>query len=84
MSRGNVHVTPLSAWPKTRCGKCGETPDNDYHHGTTGDVSFVDLDRNDIVRHTLVARIVDAYAADAAARGGDGEDRQKKEAGHER
>ena len=48
------------------------------------DVSFVDLDRNDIVRHTLVARIVDAYAADAAARGGDGEDRQKKEAGHER
>ena len=36
------------------------------------DVSFVDLDRNDIVRHTLVARIVDAYAADAAA----------KEAGH--
>ena len=32
------------------------------------DVSFVDLDRNDIVRHTLVARIVDAYAADAAAK----------------
>ena len=29
---------------------------------------FVDLDRNDIVRHTLVARIVDAYAADAAAK----------------
>ena len=29
------------------------------------DVSFVDLDRNDIVRHTLVARIVDAYNADA-------------------
>lgn len=27
------------------------------------DVSFVDLDRNDIVRHTLVARIVDAYAS---------------------
>lgn len=26
------------------------------------DVSFVDLDRNDIVRHTLVAQIVDAYA----------------------
>ncbi len=29
------------------------------------DVAFVDLDRNDIVRHTLVARIVDAYNADA-------------------
>ena len=26
-----------------------------------GDISFVELDRNDIVRHTLVARIVDAY-----------------------
>ncbi len=25
------------------------------------DISFVELDRNDIVRHTLVARIVDAY-----------------------
>ena len=25
-------------------------------------VAFVDLDRNDVVRHTLVARIVDAYA----------------------
>ena len=30
------------------------------------DIQFVDLDRNDIVRHTLVARIVDAYACDAA------------------
>ena len=27
------------------------------------DISFIDLDRNDIVRHTLVARIVDAYNA---------------------
>lgn len=27
------------------------------------DVAFVDFDRNDIVRHTLVARIVDAYAS---------------------
>lgn len=35
------------------------------------DVAFVDLDRNDIVRHTLVARIVDAYAADAAAKEAD-------------
>ena len=26
-------------------------------------IAFVDLDRNDVVRHTLVARIVDAYAA---------------------
>ena len=26
-------------------------------------IEFVDLDRNDVVRHTLVARIVDAYAA---------------------
>lgn len=26
-----------------------------------GDISFVELDSNDIVRHTLVARIVDAY-----------------------
>ena len=42
-SRGNVHVTPLSAWLKTRCGERGETPDNDYHHSTTGDVSFVGL-----------------------------------------
>lgn len=33
------------------------------------DVAFVDLDRNDIVRHALVARIVDAYARDAASRG---------------
>lgn len=29
------------------------------------DISFIDLDRNDIVRHTLVARIVDAYNAAA-------------------
>ena len=28
---------------------------------SVGDISFVELDRNDIVRHTLVARIVDAY-----------------------
>ena len=27
------------------------------------DIAFVDLDRNDIVRHSLVARIVDAYDA---------------------
>jgi len=27
------------------------------------DIAFVDLDRNDIVRHSLVARIVDAYEA---------------------
>ena len=33
------------------------------------DVSFVDFDRNDIVRHALVARIVDAYDRDAAERG---------------
>ena len=33
------------------------------------DIAFVDLDRNDIVRHTLVARIVDAYAASGAAGG---------------
>ena len=32
------------------------------------DIAFVDLDRNDIVRHTLVARIVDAYAGDVASR----------------
>ena len=32
------------------------------------DVAFVDFDRNDIVRHALVARIVDAYAADAATK----------------
>ena len=32
------------------------------------DVAFVDLDRNDIVRHALVARIVDAY--EAATRAG--------------
>ena len=32
------------------------------------DIDFVDLDRNDIVRHTLVARIVDAYNDDAEAR----------------
>ena len=30
------------------------------------DISFVDLNRNDIVRHSLVARIVDAYDADEA------------------
>lgn len=28
------------------------------------DIAFVDLDRDDIVRHSLVARIVDAYEAD--------------------
>ncbi|WP_321970951.1 PhoH family protein [Paratractidigestivibacter sp.] len=32
------------------------------------DIEFVDLDRNDIVRHTLVARIVDAYNDDAESR----------------
>lgn len=30
-------------------------------------ISFVDLDRNDIVRHSLVARIVDAYHVDEAS-----------------
>ena len=30
----------------------------------TDDIAFVELDRNDIVRHTLVAKIVDAYARD--------------------
>jgi hypothetical protein len=30
--------------------------------------AFVDLDRNDIVRHSLVARIVDAYARDEATK----------------
>ena len=39
------------------------------------DIDFVDLDRNDIVRHTLVARIVDAYNDDA-------EDRARKESGN--
>ena len=43
ISRGIVHVTPLSAWPKTRCGERGETPDNHYRHGTTSAVSFVGL-----------------------------------------
>ncbi len=40
--------------------------------GGVDDVSFVDLDRNDIVRHSLVARIVDAYdrAQGAHAAGG--------------
>ena len=33
------------------------------------DVAFVDLDRNDIVRHALVARIVDAYEAFDRRRG---------------
>ena len=31
--------------------------------GNLEDVAFVDLDRNDIVRHTLVGKIVDAYNA---------------------
>ena len=31
--------------------------------GDLEDVAFVDLDRNDIVRHTLVGKIVDAYTA---------------------
>lgn len=35
------------------------------------DIEFVDLDRNDIVRHSLVARIVDAY--DKAEREGEGD-----------
>ncbi len=30
------------------------------------DIAFIDLGRNDIVRHSLVARIVDAYEADEA------------------
>lgn len=34
------------------------------------DIAFVDLDRNDVVRHTLVARIVDAYAGAASAERG--------------
>lgn len=40
--------------------------------GGVDDVSFVDLGRNDIVRHSLVARIVDAYdrAQGAHAAGG--------------
>lgn len=40
--------------------------------GDVDDVSFVDLGRNDIVRHSLVARIVDAYdrAQGAHAAGG--------------
>ena len=34
------------------------------------DIAFVQLDRNDIVRHSLVARIVDAYASDEAEKRG--------------
>ena len=37
------------------------------------DIAFVDLDRNDIVRHTLVARIVDAYASAGGGKGGSDE-----------
>ena len=37
------------------------------------DIAFVDLDRNDIVRHTLVARIVDAYASSGGGKGGSDE-----------
>ncbi|MBQ9058369.1 MAG: PhoH family protein [Atopobiaceae bacterium] len=33
------------------------------------DISFVDLDRSDIVRHSLVARIVDAYVRDEQNKG---------------
>ena len=33
------------------------------------DIAFVDLDRNDIVRHSLVARIVDAYEIHEAEEG---------------
>ena len=36
------------------------------------DIAFVDLDRNDIVRHSLVARIVDAYEAGERADRGAG------------
>jgi phosphate starvation-inducible PhoH-like protein len=32
-------------------------------------IRFVELDRNDIVRHSLVARIVDAYARAEAGAG---------------
>jgi phosphate starvation-inducible PhoH-like protein len=33
------------------------------------DIAFVEFDRHDVVRHKLVQRMVDAYRADAAARG---------------
>lgn len=36
------------------------------------DIAFVDLGRNDIVRHSLVARIVDAYEADESKGGSHG------------
>ena len=44
------------------------------------DIDFIDLDRNDIVRHTLVARIVDAYNADAEAKGKSTSPNDRKEA----
>ena len=44
------------------------------------DIDFIDLDRNDIVRHTLVARIVDAYNADAEAGGKTAFQTDRKEA----
>ena len=44
------------------------------------DIDFIDLDRNDIVRHTLVARIVDAYNADAEAKGASASPNDRKEA----
>ena len=44
------------------------------------DIDFIDLDRNDIVRHTLVARIVDAYNADAEAKGKSASPNDRKEA----
>ena len=44
------------------------------------DIDFIDLDRNDIVRHTLVARIVDAYNADAEAKGTSASPNDRKEA----
>ena len=44
------------------------------------DIDFIDLDRNDIVRHTLVARIVDAYNADAETGGKPAFQTDRKEA----
>ena len=38
--------------------------------GGVDDICFVDLGRNDIVRHSLVAKIVDAYERDDRASAG--------------
>jgi len=72
LTRLGFHSTFVVTGDTSQRDVLGQNGLEDARHVLEGidGISFVDLERDDIVRHTLVARIVDAYAADEAGEKG--------------